>query len=163
MRIERASPEAVRFVALNMRARDFDEFSALSPLDDREALAGELAARYGRRPDVVCVGDEAGPICVVGTIEAWPTVVTLLFFATDRLASIVLPATRFVLRELFPRYDRIGIRRIQAVAMADRPDVDRWLRMLGLEPETGPLPGYGKRGEAFIQYARVRDVRAPGR
>lgn len=155
MKIDRATVDDVRHVALRMRDRDFAEFSAVATTDDRAELAEQLAWRYGTRDDVLCGSLDGEPICIGGTIEAWPGVITLLFFATPEFPRIGLPITRFVKRELFPRYLRAGVHRIQAVSLAGYHDMHRWLRTIGLEPETGPLPGYGKRREAFVQFALV--------
>ncbi|CDZ55104.1 hypothetical protein [Neorhizobium galegae] len=162
MRIDRASCDDVYHVALRMRDRDFEEFAAVSPCDTREDLAALLAERYGGREDVICGGDGSGPICIGGTIEARPNVLTLLFFATDDFPNIALPATRFIRNNLFPRCIQAGVHRIEAVSIAGYDHAHEWLQLLGLKPETGPMLGYGKRGEAFIQYARVVDVRPAG-
>ncbi len=162
MRIERAKGGEVFHVALNMRERDFEEFSALYPTDDRTELAGMMDARYGGRDDVLCGSLDGEPICIGGTIEGRPGVITLLFFATDAFPKIALPITRFITRQLFPRYFVAGIHRIEAVALASYDPVHGWLRTLGLEPETGPLRGYGKSGEAFIQFSKVADVCSAG-
>lgn len=156
--IERATPEQVRHVALNMRPRDYAEFSAFAQGDTREELAEALATRYGGRDDVLCgaVGDE--PICIGGAIETWPGVMTLLFFATPAFPRIGMAITRFIRNDLFPRYEAAGVHRIQAVSLDGYEQVHHWLNAIGLKPETPPMPGYGKNGEAFIQFARVRDV-----
>jgi len=160
MRIDRATRDEVHHVALNMRDRDYAEFSATSDCRNREELADLLADRFGGRDDVLCgaLGDE--PICIGGTIEAWPNVLTLLFFATPQFPKIGLPITRFIRDRLFPQFDQVGVHRIQAVSLAGYDDVHEWLRVLGMEPETGRLHGYGKRGEDFIQFARLRNVRS---
>lgn len=158
MAVERATTGAVRTVALNMRARDFQELSATSPANSREELAGMLARAYGSRDDVLCGSLGGEPICIGGTIEVWPNVISLLFFATDAFPRIGLPITRFIRRQLFPRYFAAGVHRIQAVSLAGYDDVHAWLRTLGLEQETGPMPGYGRNGEAFVQFAKVADV-----
>lgn len=155
MKIDPATTEDVRRVASRMRDRDFDEFSAVTPCDTRQELADLLASRYGGRADVMCGAGDLGPICIGGTIEARPNVLTLLFFATDEFPTIALPATRFIRNNLFPRLFAAGVHRIEAVSLANYDQAHEWLRLLGLKPETGPLLGYGKRGEAFIQYSKV--------
>lgn len=161
MKIERATADAVRHVALNMRDRDFAEFSAVSPADTREQLAGVLSRAYGGRDDVMCGYDGSAPVCIGGTLEMWPNVITLLFFATDEFPKIALPVTRFI-RGLFRRYEAAGVHRIQAISLAGYDKTHQWLGTLGLQPETGPLKGYGRHGEDFIQFSRLSDdVRSP--
>ncbi|MGF7008104.1 hypothetical protein [Aminobacter sp. BE322] len=160
MRIDPASRDDVRTVALAMRGRDFAEFSAVSFADTREQLADALAERYGDRHDVMCGFHKGSPACIGGTILARPNVATLLFFATDEFPRIGLPTTRFIKKQLFPRLVDAGVHRIEAVSMEGHVETHAWLRTLGLEPETGPMHGYGRRGEAFIQFAWVQDVRS---
>ena len=162
LKISEPTREAVHLVAMNMRDRDFAEFSAVSHADSREELADVLAERYGNFEGCV-VGLAGGiPACVGATVMARPNVVTLLFFATDRFPEIALPATRFIKRELFSRLKKSGVHRIEAVSMDGHDDAHAWLKTLGLQPETEPMRGYGKAGENFIQFAWVSDVRPIG-
>lgn len=141
-----------------MRERDLEEFLALAPVDDGEALAQQLARQYGERNDVLCVFDDRDePVCIGGTIETRPNVMTLLFFATDEFPRVVRPLTRFIRNELFPRYFAIGVHRIEAVAMAKYVEVHGWLARLGLKQETGTLHAFGKGREDFVQFALVTD------
>lgn len=125
--------------------------------DTRAQMASLLPWRYGMRDDVLCGADNDGtPIWIAGTIEGRPHVVTLLFFATDAFPKYALPTTRFVKKQLFPRYFEAGVHRMEAISLASYEKAHGWLRVLGLTPETGPLEGYGKRGEAFIQFSMAR-------
>ncbi len=162
MKINEPSPETVRFVALNMRDRDFEEFAAVSFAENREQLARDIAERYGTRNDVMVAGLDGEPICVGATVMARPNVVTLLFFATDRFPEIALPITRFIKKQLFPRLVKTGVHRIEAVSIAGYDQTQNWLRTLGLARETEPMHGYGKNGEAFIQFAWSKDADPSG-
>lgn len=162
VRIETASPDAVRAVAFKMRERDFAEFSAVSYAETRFELAEVLTARYGDSPDVHVGFEGLDPICVGGSVMARPNVITLLFFATDRFPEIALPATRYIKKQLLPRLIEAGVHRIEAVSMAGHDDAHEWLKTLGLKQETGPMHGYGKNGEAFIQFAWSKHVCAFG-
>lgn len=163
MKINKATPEAVRHVALNMRKRDFTEFSAVSFAEERADLAEIMAARYGNSEEVhVGITDDGEPVCVGGTIIARPNVVTLLFFATDRFPEIALPITRYIKKQLLPRLVEAGVHRIEAVSMSGYTETHAWIETLGLERETGPLYNYGKGGEAFVQFAWSSDVRPFG-
>jgi len=159
MRISEATHDAVYDVALNMRERDFAEFSAVSFANTRDELAVTLADRFGASPEVHVGYHKDRPVCVGGSILARPNVITLLFFATDEFPRIALPATRYIKKQLFPRLVAAGIHRIEAVSMDGHVETHAWLNTLGLEAETGPMPGYGKGGEAFVQFAWCADVR----
>lgn len=163
MKIEPASVDDVHSVALRMRQRDFEEFSAVTPADTYAGLATLMADRYGGRPDVMCGSDDAlGPICIGGTIEARPNVISLLFFATDDFPKIALPITRFIRQNLFPKLIAAGAHRIEAVSMDGHDQTHAWLRTIGLEAETGPMRGYGKNREDFVQFSWSADVRPFG-
>ena len=154
MTIERATVGDVRAVALAMRRGDFEEFSATSAEADRRALANSLALRYGGRDDVLVGRANGEPVCVGGTIEAWPGVITLMFFGTDKWPLIGRGMTRWIKRELFPRYLESGVHRIQAVSHGQHHDAHKWLRALGLKEEAR-FERFGKGGEMFIQFAMV--------
>jgi len=161
-KIEPASRDDVYQVALQMRAGDYDEFAAVSFSENRAQLALLLADRYGDRNDVMCGWHGDKPACIGGLIMARPNVVSLLFFGTDEFQRIGLGVTRFIVRQLFPRLEQAGVHRFEAVSLATHSEAHKWLLSLGLTAETGPMLGYGRAGQAFIQFAKVRDVRPLG-
>lgn len=144
-------------VARNMRRDDFDEFRAVHSTDDPIDLARKLADAYRDHAGTMVGHDDKGAVCVGATIEARPNVVTLLFFANDRFPGIALPITRFIKTNLFPKLVKRGIHRIEAISMASHTQSHAWLKTIGLTPETEPLRGFGKRGEAYIQFSWVAD------
>ncbi len=162
MRIDAPSRADITAVALAMRPRDYDEFSALSFADDRAALAATLADRYANRDDTFCAYEDDEPIAVGAMVQGRPNVVTLMFFATDRLPEIGMALTKFITQRLFPSYRARGVHRIECVSLAGYEEVHRWIAALGLQPETGPLAGYGRNGEAFVQFAWVSDASPTG-
>lgn len=154
MKIELASLTDVHSVALKMRARDFQEFSAVAAADSRKALARLLALRYGSRPDVWCASGPAGPTAIGGALELRPRVLTLLFFATDDFNQIGRAVTRFIVQRLFPPLIAAGVHRIECVSLDGYDEIHRWIEFLGLRREfEAPMRNYGKRGEAFVQFA----------
>ena len=159
MRIEQATKFDVERVAVGMRNRDFVEFRALALADTREELAADLGRRYGDRHDVLCVWHGERRVAVGGLIETRPNVISLLFYATDNFADVVLPLTKFIKRELFPRYIKAGVHRIEALSMVTYQEAHDWLNLLGLSLE-GVMVAYGKRREAFAMFAMV--VNDPG-
>lgn len=161
MTINRATAGDVRAVALAMRERDFDEFTATSDVYDRRLLAHNLSLKYGGRDDVLVGCADGEPVCIGGTIETWPGVISLLFFATDDFPKIGRGITRWIRRELFPRYYKSGVHRIQAISHGKHRDAHAWLKALGLEQEA-VFKGFGRDGQDFVQFAQVRDVRSVG-
>lgn len=162
MRVDGPSYASVAFVAENMRFTDVAEFLAVSPHDSKAALVGALVRKYQSDPGVICASDMIGPIAVGAMVETRPNVITLMFFATDRFPDIAAPLTRFIRKQLFPRYRNIGVHRIECVSVGGYEAAHKWIRALGLEEEA-VMPGYGKNGETFHQFAWVRDdVRSVG-
>lgn len=155
MTIKRATVGDVRAVALAMRATDFSEFRATSYTEDRQYLAHDLSLKYGGRDDVLVGMADDQPVCIGGTIEAWPGVLSLLFFATDDFPLIGRGITRWIRRELFPRYLASGVHRIQAVSHGEHTDAHAWLRSLGLRQEA-VFRGFGRERQDFIQFAKVQ-------
>ncbi len=146
-------------VALQMRDRDFEEMSATSHAKNRVELAEELADRYGTRHDLLCVSKDGAPVCIGGAVPAWPGVVSLMMFATPQFPEVGLETTRFIRGRYFPALEANGIHRIQAISLAGYTEVHDWLRTLGMEQEA-VIPAFGKNGETFVQFGRVRGARS---
>jgi len=157
MIVDRPSLAHVRAVAENMRQDDVDEFMSVSFARDRAELADGLVERYASNGEAYCFSDGETPVAVGAMVEGRPNVITIMFFATDRFPAIALPLARFCKRNLFPRYRAVGVHRIECIAIADQPKKRRWIELLGMQHEA-TFAGYGKNGEAFGQYAWVRDA-----
>lgn len=156
MKLSKPTYEGVRQVADHMRERDVAEFLAVSSCADRDALAFTLTARYGARDDTYLVTERGQPVAVGAMVQARPNVVTLMFFATDEFPQVAHALTRFIRRRLFPSYRERGIHRIECVSLAGYREVHRWIEALGLKLEA-TMPGYGRDGETYLQFAWVRD------
>lgn len=150
-----ATPGDVRTVALNMREQDFTEFMATSPSNDRVGLAHDLALRYGGRDDVFVGKVDGDPVWIGAAIEVWPGVMALMFWGTPDWPRMGLQTTRWIKRELFPRYFAAGIHRIQAISHAEHTNAHAWLRTLGLSEEAR-FTAFGRAREDFLQFAMVK-------
>lgn len=156
MRIDRATAQQVRDVALRMRDSDFREFSATSFAETREALANELTLRYAGRADVLCAETDE-PVAIGALLEIRPNVLTLLFFATDKFPQLSFALTRFIRQRLIPGFKAAGAHRIECVSIDGHDAAHRWIeKSLGL-PRRFPMEGYGKAGETFHQFAWISD------
>lgn len=161
MHFSDADPDAIRQVALNMRERDFAEFSAVNYFgEDRKELAEGLANHYADREDVTVIWHRAAPVAVAGTISLRPNSVALLFFATPAVSEIGLPLTRSV-RETLATLERHGVHRMECVTLAGYGEMQRWLRLLGFEQE-GVCRAFGRNGEDFLQFSRINHARQTG-
>lgn len=156
MTIGKADEADVLFVAQNMRASDSREFLAVSQLPDAQALAVDLALRYGQNAATICVRDKTGPVAIGAGVEGRPNVITLMFFATDQFPFVAMATTRFIRQQLFPRYREAGVHRIECLSIDGNTDAQRWIETLGLKHEA-TLKGFGRGKETFHQYAWVAD------
>ena len=156
MRIDAPLQSDIDYVALHMRDRDAEEFLAVSRHDTKTALAVALSYRFAKAGDVFCAYDGDVPAAIGAMVQHRPNVVTLMFFATDRFAKIAAPLTRFITKRLLPRYRAAGVHRIECVSIAGYDEVHRWIEFLGLKREA-VLPGYGRDGQTFVQFAWVAD------
>lgn len=156
MKVDRADAQAVRFIADRLRERDVIEFTATSFAATRGQLTDDLVRRYAGLPGGICASIGDRPVAFGATIEARPNVLTLLFFATDEFPAIALGLTRFIRQRLFPAQRAAGAHRIECVSIDSHTDAHRWIEILGLEREA-EMPGYGKAGETFYQFAWTAD------
>ncbi|MGX5775444.1 hypothetical protein [Methylorubrum zatmanii] len=155
MDLSHVSPCQVRAVAQAMRERDLAEFSAVLPYDTRDEIAEWMAGAYGERNGLLVGSLRGVPICVGGAVPTRPGSAALLFLATDRFGEIALPMTRFIRNIYFPNLHDTGTHRIECITHAAYRTMHRWLGTLGMEREA-EFPAYGKRREAFVQFARVQ-------
>lgn len=154
MQIKNCDPESVRLVALNMRAQDYEEFSALLPVAARAELAEMLTCTFGRSREAYVVWCKGQPVAVGGFIETRPNVRTVLFFATEGFADVAVPLTKWIRRELMPSVITAGAHRIECVVKQDYWAARRWIGFFGLRHEAS-LAKYGKNGEPFELFAWV--------
>lgn len=154
-----AFPEGqfVRHIAERMRAKDVEEFLAVTHASTHEELAESLVARYTDHPHgFVFLHDDDEPVGLVAMIFQRPNVVTLTFFATDRFPEIAISVTRFATKNLFPKYMEAGVHRIECASIEGYAHAHRWIQMLGMNEE-GRFLGWGKNGETFHQFAMLTD------
>ena len=156
MKIEVPTRAHIESVALRMRDEDVREFMALSHAATSAGMAGTVVDRFDGHPGLIgaYIGDKA--VAIGAMVEARPNVVTLMFFATDDFASIVWPLTKFIRQRLFKHYRERGVHRIECVSIEGYDRAHRWIETLGLSHEAD-MPGFGRGGETFKQFAWVRD------
>lgn len=147
----------VRFVADRMRDKDAEEFLALSFAGNAAELADVMVHKYSANQQTFCFSDGDEPVAVGAMVEARPNVITLMFFATDAFPKLALQIARFTRQRLFPKYRAAGVHRIECVSIDGYEAAHRWIEILGLKREGGPMRGFGKGGETFHQFAWVAD------
>lgn len=158
LRIEPARADEIYYVAVNMRESDRREFAATVSFDDREDIAHLLVSRFSGRPEILAVEDGDKLFAIGGLVELRPNVATLLFYATAEMATGGAAITRYIKSTLFPAAIARGVHRIECQSIVGHDDAHRWIEFLGLKQEAPPFEGFGKNGEAFIQFAWVKDA-----
>lgn len=158
MRLVDANRELLRHVAVNMRDRDYEEFSAASWARSREELADALASVYGGREDVwVACSDDGVPVAVGGVIQLRPNVITLLFYSTPRMSDVFMYVTRLFKTKLLPAMEQAGAHRVECITLETNESAHRWLRLLGLKKEA-EHKFFGREGQTYLTYSKVKDA-----
>ncbi len=157
MIVDEPSARHVRYVAERMRAKDVEEFLALSFANNKAELADAMVEKYATNNQAFCFSEGAEPVAVGAMVEARPNVITLMFFATDSFPRLALQICRFARQRLFPQYREVGVHRIECISIDGYTAAHRWIEILGLQREGGPMRGFGKGGETFHQFAWVAD------
>ena len=152
-RIAPLTVPAVASIAWRMRAEDWREITAMVALEDPDLWAERIVpvTRFG----AVATWREI-PAAALGAVEARPGVFSLWMFATADWPSVALGVTLWCRRVLERELLAAGAHRVECQSIAEHQVAHAWLRQFGLTPESW-MPGFGKRGETFITFARVAD------
>jgi hypothetical protein len=159
MKLGNATVSDIYHVAMAMRDADYQEFVALADCDDRDTLARQLVARLANT-DLVVAYHGNKPVAIGGAVCHRPNVATMMFYATDDFPKVGLGVTRFVKRQYIPALHEQGIHRLECVSHADHKWAHEWLVGLGFYIEAS-MAGFGKNGEMYHQFAKVKYVCTP--
>jgi hypothetical protein len=142
----------IRSVLANLRQLDALEMAAA---DTDLARLPDVLARH--KVFAFCAFDyELGPIAVWGMVQTRPGVGAGFAFGTDQWGKVLLPMLHQIRRFVLPYLLQAGFHRVEAVSLASRDDVARFMDLIGAEPEA-VLRGYGTAGEDFISYRWLAD------
>lgn len=146
------SKSDLRHVIDNLRKDDLRELSATTYVFDPPAYtdkiwnAGVFQVFYAK--------DEPAGVC--GWVPLWPGVVSLFAFGTDRWPEVAIGVTKYIRRFMMPTLAATRVHRAQALALADREDVDFFLRSFDPTLVT-EFPKFGGSGEDFRLYTWLRE------
>lgn len=144
----------ITFVAAGMRAEDWREIHASCPFDDK-AEAG--AACYLVSPEwcwTAWLRDE--PVYAAGFAPSYlPWLWSAWAFGTDRSRRAIPAITRHLMG-VVPTMIDAGVHRVEARAVADYENANRWLAGLGAKLEC-ELRAFGRNGETFNLWAWTKD------
>jgi RimJ/RimL family protein N-acetyltransferase len=142
----------IRAVLNNLRSEDAQEMAAC---DTDLARLPDVLMRH--KVFAFCAYNfELGPVAIWGTILRRPGVGAGFAFGTEHWGKALLPMLHQIHQFVLPFLVQAGIHRVEAIAMARREDVGRFMELIGAEPE-GLLRGYGTEREDFISYRWLAD------
>lgn len=142
------APDAVAYVARNMREWDRREIFATRTDDSPERLAADA---LGCGPIGWVAGLE-NPIAAFGCAPMWHGVWSVWLFATDEFNRIGISVTRLVVRTIYPMMVDAGAHRLEARSMEGHTDAQRWLEVIGAKREA-TLARFGRDRQDFHVYA----------
>ena len=142
----------IRYVLDNMRDADREEMEACET--DLKRLPDAIMFR--RRFAFAACDYEFGPVAVWGMVHRRHGVGGGFAFGTEQWSAALLPMLRQIRGFVLPYLRDHGFHRVEAVAMAHRRDVARFMSIIGAQPE-GVLREYGINGEDFISYRWLQD------
>ncbi len=124
------------YVLHNLRADDSHEFRAILPKYNLAYVA--LSVLYHSSLSWAVVDEQTGePIAIFGAASGnqYPGVCTVYAFGTDRWGDALLLITRHILRYMIPHLKAAGFHRAECMALSNRVDIQRWMKLLGGRPE----------------------------
>lgn len=145
-----ATMRPLRHIIANMREADRIEFACCREDMQPDHVAASIMARGVYRSIVHT--DDNEPVAAIGAVPMWRGVCAMWAFGTERWPEVILTLTKHAQRVMVPQLLAAGYHRAEARALADRADVDKWLRHLGFKAE-GRLTGFGSGREDFMLYA----------
>ncbi len=153
MRINPPTLQALRHITGQARERDRAEFRAVIGQYQPTSIAREMLQSWidrGAWGGVFCAEDT--PVAFLTALIETPKSLQVGLIATDRFKEIAVPVTRYVRRVVQLQLREAGFTRAECRCWEEHEDARRWLAMCGAREET-VIPGYGARGETFIQLA----------
>jgi hypothetical protein len=142
----------ISYVLDNLRQADREEMEACET-----DLAMLPRAIMHRRTFAYAACDiQYGPVAVWGMVHRRHGVGAGFAFGTEDWGLALLPMLRQIRHFVLPFLIDNGFHRVEAVAMAHRRDVARFMSIIGAQPE-GVLREYGINGEDFVSYRWLAD------
>jgi hypothetical protein len=143
---------ALQHISANLRARDVAELAMLRWDMDRLEIAAGLYEAWSRCLRAQVAFADGEPCAVLMLAWRTPAVLEAALLATDRWRGIVGPVLRCCRQDYVPAARAAGARRIECRTWAGHRDARGFLEAVGAAVEC-ELPGYGRGGETFVQYA----------
>lgn len=143
-----------KHIAAHLRAKDRDEVDATTePMGDDDR-AQQLIYLNGTKFTVWDKHGEA--VAMGGWMPLWPGVVSSWLLATDKINEVGVSLDHAALRG---HKELVHVHRFQAFGIHGHEAARAWLFQLGYQIE-GVHHGFGRSGETFISFAKVRLDRA---
>lgn len=158
--LEPATTSSLQYILENLREIDRAEIAATAW--DESRIAETLAPRIMAGAVMTLVAKGELPITACGLVPLCPGVAVAFAFSTPQYRHAIVPVTRFIRTVGLSFALKAGFHRIEFRALATRPDVERWVGLLGAQRES-TLDCFGKNGEDFVMYRWLRHEHAQRR
>lgn len=143
---------AVKYIIQNCRARDRAEIEALYGLQPTL----DLAPQWASSACLMQIFDHDGhPAAFAAAHRVTHTVCTLSMIATEDWRHVAPSVIKWAKRSAMPALYLQGFKRAECRSISGHPEAFRFLTHLGFVCEC-TVPGYGRNGEEFHQFAFVR-------
>lgn len=143
-----AGADDVAHILWRLRKSDHTEVMSMRWADNVPALVHDVTEYWARPGWVFYGGDNDTPIAIVGATPMWPGRYQVWMLATPQFPRIALSMTKFIKNTMIPLLEEKGAIRCDTPCAANRPEAQKWLRLLGAKHE-GLARNYGKNGEDF--------------
>jgi hypothetical protein len=142
---------AIKHIIQKCRARDRAEIEALYGLQ----LTLDSAPQWASSACLVKIFDYNNePVAFVAAHAHTHTVCTLSMIATEDWRHVAASVIKWAKRSAMPALYLQGFKRAECRSISGHPEAFRFLTHLGFVCEC-TVPGYGRNGEEFLQFAFV--------
>ncbi|MFQ0815380.1 hypothetical protein AVM02_02450 [Brucella anthropi] len=124
------------FVLHNLREEDRKEFLAILPVYNLAFVAASTL--HHSVMSWAAVDAETGePVAIFGAANGgqYPGVCTVFAFGTERWGEALHLITKHILGYMIPHLKAAGFHRAECMALSNRTDIHRWMKLLGGRPE----------------------------
>ncbi len=154
--IRKLTEEGLYHVVENLREVDFKEVMSLRKNEDRLALAEEIHHYPGMKFEMIKGG---GPVAIGGIVFWTPGVGTCWLLGTDNISKGILELKDFWGKLVEKTLERPEVHRIQLTSASYHKEAHWLAKKAGLTKEGPGLKQYGKNGETFFVFRKVKKLK----
>ncbi len=145
----------------NLRGPDQHEFNATLPTYNLAIVASGVL--YHSVMSWAVLADDGEPVAVFGAGGGgqYPGVCTVFAFGTERWNEALLLITKHILRYMIPHLKAYGFHRAECMALSNRVDIQRWMKLLGGRPEAVLSERSTTREDITVYVWKANEIETP--